>query len=147
MTRPDQTSFKERIILPFPPEDDVASSDKMDIYARFMRHLRCVANSREDIRVLSAIQFVADMMDRDDAEIASVLVELGLRAPRMAFPERYLDFIDRCYLRATYRAMDATGAVDHLRFFWSEIGEDQLAPFKRDVSVVDTGYFAGLYVD
>src|SRR5690606_29181979 len=49
-----------------------------EIFARFMRHMRNVPNSRTEIKVLSSIQFTADMMDMSDALVAKILVDMGL---------------------------------------------------------------------
>lgn len=129
----------ERVVLPMPPEmtDLGAGLDtrfEMEIYARFMRHLRNVPNSRMDIKILSSIQFTADMLDISAEMVAKTLVDQGLRAPRTAFPGAYLDFCDRCALR---RSWGATGtdpggpphSVMALRDFWNGIGEDRFGPF------------------
>lgn len=120
----------ERVLLPLPPFSPQAKFE-MDVYARFMRHLRHVANSRDDIKVLSAIQFVADMMDVQDDEIAKVLVDHGLRAPRVAFPATYLEFIDNSLMRNEWEPGAASEAIKELRDHWGRIGEDRFAGFKR----------------
>ena len=119
----------ERVLLPLPPSLD--AKFEMDVYARFMRHLRHVANSREDIKVLSAIQFVADMMDAQDDEIARVLVDQGLRAPRVSFPANYLEFADNALMRDDWEAGAASTSLKDLRDHWGRIGEDRFAAFKR----------------
>lgn len=120
----------ERVLLPLPPVS-VEAKFEMDIYARFMRHLRHVANSREDIKVLSAIQFVADMMDVQDDEIAKVLVDHGLRAPRVAFPANYLEYVDNALMRDDWEHGAASSSLKELREHWGSIGEDRFAAFKR----------------
>lgn len=87
------------IVLPLPPTSHFDDAFAMEIYARFMRQLRYVPTSRADIQVLTCIQFAADMMDISDAQVAKVLVDLGLRAPRSAFPIGYLSFVDRCSMQ------------------------------------------------
>lgn len=115
------------IILPLPPEAPNARIE-MEIYVRFMRHLRAVPNSREEIRILSSIQFVADMMGLEDAEVAHTLTECGLRAPRLAFPAEYLRRIDGEGLRCG----PAAGTVmSQLRQHWARIGEDRFAGFRE----------------
>ena len=83
------------------PQLDVlhACSEHKEIYLRFMGHMRRVPVNRVEIKVLSSIQFTADMMDCSDASIAKTLVDMGLRAPRLAFPNAFLDFIDRAMMR------------------------------------------------
>lgn len=119
------------ITLPLPPTDKQAISE-MDIYARFMRHLRMVPNSRAEIKVLSAIQFTADMMDIGDALVAKTLVDLGLRAPRRALPEAYLDHVDRSLMRSGWEVGGPTPSSCALKSYWDSIGEDPFAAFRRD---------------
>lgn len=120
----------ERVLLPLPPLSPEARVE-MDVYARFMRHLRHVANSRMEIKVLSAIQFVSDMMDMPDAEIAKILVDQGLKAPRIAYPAAYLEFADNALMREDWEAGAANAALKELRDHWGQIGEDRFAAFKR----------------
>ncbi len=137
----------ERIILPLPPEHPTESDKvEMDMYARFMRHVRTVPTSREDIRVLSTIQFVADMMVFDDAYVAKVLVDLGLRAPRVSFPERYLEFVDAAMMREVTEIGSANPAMWDLKRHWDDIGEDKFAAFKRDVPTIEVGSYSGVHV-
>lgn len=118
------------IQLPLPPTDMKAAYE-MEIYARFMRYLREVPTSRPEICILAATQHVADMMDVGDAQIAKILVDLGLRAPRMAFPESYLQFSDKTLMRSIYEIGYANGALKDLQSHWQFIGEDKFAAFKR----------------
>lgn len=128
------------ITLPFPPVD-LSAAYEMEIYARFMRHLRTVPTSRPDIRVLAAMQFVADMMDIQDADVASVLVGLGLRAPRLAFPESYLQFVDYSLMRDVHEAGRKTASLQELQDHWRMIGEDKFAAFKRCYPTLADGVF------
>ncbi|MBL8638085.1 MAG: hypothetical protein JNN09_06275 [Alphaproteobacteria bacterium] len=120
----------EKVILPMPPLSREARYE-MDVYARFMRHLRCVPSSRMEIKVLSAVQYVADMMDAADGEIAKTLVDLGLRAPRMAFPVEYIDFVDNALMREDWEVGSASASIKELQAHWGRIGEDRLAGFRR----------------
>lgn len=117
-----------RFILPLPPEGTM----EMDIYVRFMRHLRHVPNSRMDIKILSAIQFTADMTDVGDALVAKILVETGLRAPRSAFPASYLEHADRSLMRSGWDVGGPCAATIDLKSHWDDIGEDRFAAFRRD---------------
>ena len=128
------------IHLPFPPTDMKAEFE-MEVYARFMRHLRQVPSSRPEIRVLAAMQFVADMMDVGDAQIAKALVDLGLKAPRMAFPESYLQFVDNILMRSIHDIGYANGSLRDLNHHWQSIGEDKFAAFKRCYPTLADGIF------
>jgi hypothetical protein len=136
-TRPETTSLsdlsnhddydKERIALPLPPCGEGDVRFEMDVYARFMRHLRNVPNSRMDIKILSAIQFTADMMDTGDALIAKTLVDLGLKAPRAAFPLSFLDFVDKSRMRNSWEFGAPVPSILKLGHHWDKIGENRLS--------------------
>lgn len=118
----------DQIHLPMPPDMTNESRFEMEVYARFMRHLRHVPNSRMEIKILSAIQFTADIMDHGDALVAKTLVDLGLRAPRKAFPVTFLDFADQCAQRRVWSGSSHPPAtVMALKEHWDGIGENRFA--------------------
>lgn len=120
-------ALTERIVLPLPPSLGDDSKFEMEVYARFMRHLREVPNSRMEIKIFSAIQFTADMMDHGDALIAKLLVDMGLRAPRKAFPITFLDFADKASTRTIWNGGSIPPSVSALKEHWHQIGEDRFA--------------------
>ena len=115
----------ERIILPLPPEAGEETRFEMEVYVRFMRHLREVPNNRMEIKMLAAMQFAADMMETGDALIAKTLVDLGLRAPRKAFPVAFLDFVDKGIQRTSWDHNSPPVSVMKLHGHWNKIGEDR----------------------
>ena len=119
----------ERTVLPLPPAMGEESRFEMEIYARFMRHLRQVPNNRMDIKVLSSIQFTADMLDTSDALVAKTLVDLGLRAPRAALPVAFLDFTDNSFRRAVWDAGTdlPQASLVALKRHWDRIGEEGIS--------------------
>lgn len=121
----------ERITLPLPPHPGVEARFERDVYARFMRHLRQVPNSRLETKILAAIQFTADMMDTGDALVAKTLVDMGLRAPRRAFPVAFLDFADRAMLRSSWEHGLPPASVMGLNHHWERIGEDRFNALRR----------------
>lgn len=126
--------LSDRVILPIPEisvSRDAAANTEMEIYARFMRHLRNVANSRMEIKVLTSIQFVADMLDLPDSVVAKTLVDLGLRAPRMALPVEFLDHADASLVRDDWEVGAANRALRELQGHWAKIGEDRFAAFRK----------------
>lgn len=129
-----------KILLPLPPECINAKSE-MEIYARFMRHLRMVPSSNADIKVLSAIQFTSDLLSQSDAYITKVLVDLGLRAPRKAFPADYLEFVDKSTLRHNREVGGPTKATRELCEHWHKIGEDKFAAFRYAPAVAEQPFF------
>lgn len=114
------------------PEADMAGHDvELEIYARFMRHLRHVPNSRTEIKILSSIQFTADMMDITDALVAKTLVDMGLRAPRKAFPASFLEHADNALMRTGWDVGGPSNALIDLKKHWDDIGEDRFAAFRK----------------
>ena len=132
----------ERVVLPLPPAISNEKAFEMEIYARFMRHLREVPNSRMEIKILSAIQFTADLMDHGDALVAKTLVDLGLRAPRKAFPLAFLDFADKSMARRSWDEGSCPApSVAALKHHWDRIGEDRFAFCGRAEYAVHNGPF------
>jgi len=125
----------DNVFLPLPPLDGADSLD-LEVYARFMRHIRLVPNSRTDIKVLSGIQFTADMMDLNDAIVSKMLADMGLRAPRRAFPESYLDHVDQTLMRSGWDVGGPSASSIDMKRFWDDIGEDKFAGFRRDYARV-----------
>ena len=121
----------ENVFLPLPPLDGADNLD-LEVYARFMRHIRLVPNSRLDIKVLSAIQFTSDMMDMSDAVVSKMLADMGLRAPRKAFPEAYLDHVDDSLMRSGWEVAGPCASSVDMKRFWNDIGEDKFAPFRKE---------------
>ena len=135
-TYPD-TKMAQDVKLPLPPE--LQESGNMQVYARFMRYLRHVPNSRMEIKVLSAIQFTADILDYSDAHVAKILVDLGLRGPRMAFPAEFLSFADQSLVRNGWEVGGPSQGLLELKAYWDEIGEDKFSAFKRDYPLLAEG--------
>lgn len=120
---------------------ETIQDQEMEIYARFMRHLRLVPNSCAEIKVLSAIQFTADILNISDALIAKTLVDLGLRAPRAALPSDYLEHVDKTLLRGSWHVGGPTESTADLKKHWDHIGEDKFAAYRSEPVVVDAPMF------
>ena len=127
---------EKHIELPLPPEKSYLT--EMDIYVRFMRHLRAVPNSKKEIKVLSAIQYTADMTNNSDARVAKVLVDLGLKAPRLSFPTEFLEHIDNFKLRGLNKYAALPESYKGLFRYWNTAGEDRFAHIKKDFAWRDT---------
>lgn len=121
--------------LPLPPNKEDTLG--MEIYARFMGHLRQVPHRRIEIKVLSAIQFTSNMMDYTDAQIAKILVDMGLRVGRDGLPADYLDFADASLMRSGWDVGGPSKGLMALKDFWDDIGEDQFAGFRRQYSLLN----------
>ena len=135
-TQVQSNSDHNDVVLPLPPHL-TAEGDDMAVYARFMRHLRNVPNSRMDIKVLSAIQFTADLLGHSDAHVAKLLVDLGLRAPRMAFPADFLKYADQAIMRSGWEVGAPSHGILALKSHWDRTGEDKFAAFRGEYPLLD----------
>ena len=128
------------IEYPVAPQDMIeiaeSCSEETIIQKRFMKYLGATDDSREDIRILKAIQVTADMLDYSDAHIAKVLIDLGLRAPRMAFPADFLSFADNALMRGRWEMGAASNTLRELQSFWYKAGDDKFAAFKQGFDMV-----------
>lgn len=105
------------VILPC-GEDARENSFNAEVFKRFISHLSHVPISRAEIKVLSSIQFTADMLDLSDAHVSKILVELGLRAPRIAFPMEFLEYSDAAVMRQGWNVGAPSKAMMELRQYW-----------------------------
>lgn len=132
MEKESQKSKDGRVIWALPPAYVDCQAGEMDIYVRFMRHIRMVPTSRVDMKILSAIQFTADMMDQSDALVAKTLVDLGLRAPRAAFPADFIAFVDRSLQRNAWSIEGPSETIKALHQHWGEIGDNRFLNMAPD---------------
>ena len=127
--------MSSHVELPMPPSKSDDSA--MEVYARFMSHLRQVPHRRMEIKILSAIQFTANMVDYTDAQVSKMLVDMGLRVGRDGFPADYLDFADASLMRSGWDVGGPSRGLNALKDYWDEIGEDKFAAFRRQYSLLD----------
>lgn len=127
--------MSNQIELPMPPNKDDAML--MEVYVRFMRHLRQVPHNRIEIRILSAIQFTATMVNYTDAQVSKMLVDMGLRVGRDGLPADYLEFAYNSLMRTGWEVGGPSAGLIALQQFWDDMGEDKFAAFKRQYSLLD----------
>lgn len=139
MTTTVITSGKSRsqitIILPCLPEH--CGSLERDIYMSFIRAYREGPSRRMEVRILTAIHRAADLTDNSDAYVSRVLVDLGLMAPRLAFPADFLDHIDATLLRDRPLISVATSYIA-LAQHWKAIGDESYAVICAFTGTKDT---------
>ena len=119
------------IHLPLPPcVDGNLENQKfeMAVYARFMRHLRYSGRTSEAVKVLEAMRFVADLMDHSESHIAKVLTDLGMRAPRSAYPQAFLAFADNAMVCSAWQLGAADAELKALHSYWVDHGEMHCSP-------------------
>ena len=122
------------ILLPLPPLEPthtigVDEKFEMEIYVRFMRCLRNVSNMQRETAILTSLQFVADMVEMPITKVVEILVDLGLRAPRSAFPEAYIKLIDQATMQDIYDVRLTHFPLRDLRHHWQAIREDKFLSF------------------
>lgn len=110
--------FEKIIAYPLPPMNTPSTRFDMEVYAKFMRHLRELRMESDALKILSAILFTAKAMDTSDALVSKVLVDMGLRAPRRAFPISFVEFVDQTMERAGWREGAASSSVVELCDCW-----------------------------
>lgn len=113
--------------LPLPPKDAFEFQDEMEIYVYFMRYLRLhtnfLAQKRQDIKISCAIEFAADQTGYSPDLVASLLVGMGLKAPRAAFPASFLFYCDDALSGTGAKALSATNHLRKLYRHWVRLGE------------------------
>lgn len=104
-----------------------------EIIQIFHQNFRLSQPSRDEIKILSSIHKVADITGQSDAFITKILVDHGLRAPRLAFPQDFLDHVDQSYLRSEEgRFSCLSKAYQNLIEVWTEYGENPFAFIERE---------------
>jgi len=105
--------------MPVPPTD---SSPDMPYYQAFVHAMNRTqaANIAEKLRL--AITATADTTRTSPAHIARMLVDYGLRAPRAAFPDSFVDYVES---RPAPKSFVPVTAVDTdviaLKDFWQTL--------------------------
>lgn len=134
----DTQDFANQITYPLPPMNTPSSRFDMEVYAKFMRHLRELPMESDEMKILSAILFTAKAMGTSNALISKVLVDMGLRAERRAFPMSFLEFVDEAIAKAGFREGAASSSVIELADSWRSSEIPTFAHIDDIVGVVRT---------
>ena len=100
------------------------NSQNGDICIRFLRHLQVTKAQQLDHKILSAIHFTADILGHSDMHVAKVLTDLGLRAPRSAYPSDYLNFAYEALSRSVWQSGSARQPLQDLALHWINLGDE-----------------------
>lgn len=130
------------ITLPTPPPssgDEITTTRSEDhvIHSRFMNHLACVPNSRMEIKILSSIQFTADILGYSDEHVSKVLVDLGLRASHTAFPAAFLKYAENALVRTLWDVGAPSSALKELDTYWINRREDRFTSLRAETRWLD----------
>ena len=123
MLLPKSVSIK----IHFPVFHASMDANEKEIIQIFMQSQRDVPHVRAEAKILSAIYKTADLVGTSDAYIAKILVDYGLRAPRLAFPVNFLDHIDNTMIRSEQAGFSLLSkSYKKLINYWTAIGEQPL---------------------
>ena len=119
----DISEINGAVRYPLPPTVFDRFGEGLDLYVRFMRIVRASATTNVKAKILSAIQGAAIASGQGDGDASLLLIELGLRAPRAAFPAEFLERMDGALLRRAAGAQDLSPALRDLVIHWHDIGD------------------------
>lgn len=115
------------LTIHFPVFHASMNANDKEIVQIFLQSQRDVVHSRAEVKILSAIHKTADLVGTSDAYIAKILVDFGLRAPRLAFPADFLDHIDNTVIRSEQAGFSLLSkSYKKLIDYWISVGEDPL---------------------
>ncbi len=132
-----QLFHAHHIALPRWPVDTTSDSDM--VCSRFLRHLEALGADYPARRILRSIQFVADLFGYSDAHVAKMLVDQGLRGPRHAFPESFLDFADQALPIPDWEVGGAGAPVQALAALWDALERQPLPSVRSHFSSFEEG--------
>ena len=130
---PSITLSPSEIVLPLSPIHRECLESR--VCHKFVKHLRHVPSSRNEVKILASIQYTADMLNCSDAHVSKILVDYGLRAPRQSFPETFLEHVDQSLLREPYEVGTAGWSYKELSKHWRSIGEDEFTPMRKSYAI------------
>ncbi len=117
----DHTAVSPRVQFPKPP---AVSADNwavdMDVYVRFCRAMRDSSLTIPEQKIAVAITTVATQMQDElsTEDVALTLVELGLRAPRGAFPGEFVTRVLNAHTRHLRRGDHFSEPLRDLMTAW-----------------------------
>ena len=68
-------------------------------------------------------------------------MDLGLRAPRKAFPSDYLEFVDKSAMRRGQEVGSPSVATQEILQHWHRIGEDRFTSLRGRPVIAEQTYF------
>jgi len=105
--------------MPVPPVD---SSPDMPYYQAFVHAMNRTKAPSIAEKLRTAIALTAELTQTSPAHIARLLVDYGLRAPRNAFPDSFVDYVES---RPAPKSFVPVTAVDTdviaLKDFWQTL--------------------------
>ncbi len=109
--------------MPVPPNDN---SPDFVYHQAFVHAMNRIETPTIALKLRQAIEDTADKTKTSPAHIARLLVDYGLRAPRHAFPDSFLDYIDsrpqpKLHILRAAQDMDVT----ELKNFWQALHPQQ----------------------
>lgn len=116
------------VTMPVPPE---ASTSDMAYHQAFIRAMNAIESDDIPAKIYSAIDRAAVMTETSPAHLARLLVTYGLRAPRNAFPDSFIGYVDT-YTK-TLRDNPSLAMVQHHDII--ELNDTWTAPVRSQSAV------------
>ena len=112
--------------MPVPPAESHPDHEYYQAFVRAMNRLPRQAPVGQ--KLLTSIQQTADQMGTSEAHVARLLVDYGMRAPREAYPNSFVEFVDRYPIprNAVERAALDTDVIE-LKDFWNGLTQQEIA--------------------
>lgn len=126
-------------LITLPNVDSIILDDlQFDIYNTFTSHIAEASISRMEMKILSSIHFTADFLGDSDALISNELVEMGLRAPRIAFPMEFLEYVDSVRLKDHGHILAPSRAIRSLCNIWLglDLAQETLGQFRSLAHII-----------
>lgn len=119
-----QNTSTSRIKMPAPPLSALQNDPFcLDLYNHFTGHIRNASPHMVELQIFEAIQSTAVHMNISNAFAAATLVDMGLRAPRKAFPASFLDYVDKIRTNTELR-QNARPSLMALNEHWHDLREN-----------------------
>ncbi len=105
--------------MPVPP---APSSPDLAYYQTFVHAMNRTKASSIAEKLRTAIELTAELAQTSPAHIARMLVDHGLRAPKNAFPDSFVDYVESRPAPKSFVPLAAADAdVAALRNFWQTL--------------------------
>lgn len=105
--------------MPLPPHEN---SPDYPYYQAFLHSMNRTDGASIAHKIAQSIELTANFTQTSPAHIARLLVDYGLRAPRHAFPDSFVSFIDTHKRPRIQIAMDGFEQdVTELKDFWQTL--------------------------
>ena len=123
----------EQTVFTVPHCDAKTDANSREIIHIFNHGLVTFEDLKDELRVLKSIYRAADLTGNSDALVSKILVDHGLKAPRRAFPDDFLEHIDTiAMMEAKTIFSGLSESYNRLIQFWNAIGDEFLSVLQNN---------------